>query len=188
MTGLDCDAALVEELRRRAGTQDARARAEHADAAAFSLGEHFGLILAPMQVLQLLPDSAQRRGCLEAIAAHLKPGGLAAIAIVEDCPVGVPASPPIPDVREIDGWVYSSLPLGVIEEDGALVVERLRQTVSPGGSLEESRDSIRLRKLTAAELEDEGRAVGLRPAGRRTLEESEMHAGSVVVLLEGGGR
>ena len=188
VTGLDSDTDLVEEMRRRSGAQDALARAENADASAFSLGERFGLILAPMQVLQLLPQAAQRRSCLAAIATHLKPGGLAAIAIVEDCAVGVPASPPIPDVREIDGWVYSSLPLGVVEEDGALVVERLRQKVSPAGSLEEARDSIRLHKLTAAELEDEGRDAGLRPAGRHTLQESEMHAESVVVLLEAGGR
>jgi len=187
VTGLESDPELVEELRRR-GTSTALAGAVHADAAAFSLGERFGLILAPMQVLQLLPVAERRRSCLAAIAAHLRPGAQAAIAIVEDCATGVPAAPPIPDVRETDGWVYSSLPLGVIEEGDAFVVERLRQKVSPAGSLEETRDSIRLRKLTAAALEDEGREAGLKPAGRRTLEESEMHAGSVIVLLEAGGR
>jgi len=182
--GIDTDPALVEELRRRAGTEGVTLRAELADASGFSLGDQFGLILAPMQVLQLLPGQAELRGCLSATVGHLTPGGLMAIAIVEGSAAGIPSSPPIPDVREQDGWVYSSLPLGVVEEDGALLVERLRQRVSPAGRLEEVRDIVRLRQLTAEGVEEVGRSVGLRPAGRRAIEASEMHAGSVVVLLE----
>ena len=184
VSGIDNDPELVEELRRRSATAGIEVRAERADGSTFALTERFGLILAPMQVLQLLPGPARRADCLSRIAAHLRPGGMAAIALVDDFASGIPSSPPVPDVRELDGRVYSSLPLGVIDEAGELVVERLRQKVSPGGRLEDVRDSVRLQKLSAAELEEEAQAAGLRPAGRRLIEASEMHAGSTVVLLE----
>ena len=38
----------------------------------------------------------------------------------------------LPDVRELDGWVYSSLPLEVAVAGGGIEVRRLRQLVSPG--------------------------------------------------------
>lgn len=188
VAGVDTDPELIRELARRASEAEVDLRAERADAAGFGLGESYRLIIAPMQLFQLLPGPAQRRDCLAAVAAHLEPGGTAAIAIVEGSAAGVPPTPPIPDVRELDGWVYSSLPLGVIEDGDALLVERLRQTVSPAGRLEEARDSVRLQVLSAARLEDEARDAGLRPAGRREIEATEMHAGSVVVLLEAGDR
>ena len=186
--GLDTDPALVEELRRRAAAEALPVHAERGDAAGFSLDRRFGLILAPMQLFQLLPGPAELRAALAATAAHLRPGGLAAIAIVDGAASGIPSSPPIPDVRERDGWVYSSLPLGVVEEGGTLVLERLRQRVSPSGHLDEGRDIVRLRRLSSRELEEEARAVGLHRAGSRTIGAGEAHVGSAVVLLEAGGR
>jgi SAM-dependent methyltransferase len=189
VTGIDHGAELVAELRRRANGEGLDVRAEVADAAAFSLGDRFGLILAPMQLLQLLPDDRQRSECLHSAAKHLNPGGMLALAIVEpgqarSAGADQSASPPLPDARELDGWVYSSLPLGVFESGGALVVERLRQTVTPGGRLEEARSAVQLRILSASQLEEEAGAAGLRAAGRRRIEATEGHVGSTVVLLE----
>ena len=45
-------------------------------------------------------------------------------------------APPLPDVREVDGWVYSSLPLEVRRRRRRLEIRRLRQLVSPAGELE----------------------------------------------------
>jgi SAM-dependent methyltransferase len=181
---IDSDADLIAELRERAANEGLAVGAEQADAAGFSLDQNFGLIVAPMQLVQLLPGADSRRQCLTAAAAHLAPHGVVALAVVETGVTSVPSSPPLPDVRERDGWVYSSMPLGAIREDDSLLVERLRQTVDPDGHLEETHNAVRLRMLSAAQLEEEGRSVGLIPAGRRRIEPTDAHVGSTVVLLE----
>ena len=55
-----------------------------------------------------------------------------------------PASAPLPDVLERDGWVYSSQPTEVAAVPGGMEIRRLRQTVSPDGELTEAADAIRL--------------------------------------------
>jgi hypothetical protein len=45
-------------------------------------------------------------------------------------------------------------------------------------------NEIELRVLSAATLEEEASAVGLRPAGRRQIPATDAHLGSTVVLLE----
>jgi SAM-dependent methyltransferase len=188
VTAIDSDAALVGALRQRA--EGLPVRAEQDNAATFSLAERFALILAPMQLIQLLPHQASAE-CLRAAVAHLQPGGVLALAIVEEthtgpgARIGAPPLPPVPDVRELDGWVYSSLPLDAFEEGDSLVVERLRQTVAPDGQLEESQSAVRLRMLSASSLEKEGQAAGLRRAGRRDIKATENHVGSTAVLMEG---
>lgn len=176
--GLDADPELVERAR------SLGLEAEVGDARDFDLGTSFGLVLAPMQLLQLLAGPAERIACLGSIAEHLSSNGLAAAAIVEAMPAAVDGSSPLPDTREVDGWVYSSLPVGAALGDGEIRIERLRQTVSPGGELSEERDEVCLRELDAETLEGEAREVGLRPAGRLAIEPSEAHVGSTVILLE----
>ncbi|HYP55970.1 MAG TPA: class I SAM-dependent methyltransferase, partial [Solirubrobacterales bacterium] len=87
--GLDREPELLAALEKRASGLPAEA--ELGDAAEFALGARFGLALAPMQLLQLL-DRGQRAGCLRCVASHLRPGGLAALAIVADADV-VPPEP-----------------------------------------------------------------------------------------------
>jgi SAM-dependent methyltransferase len=182
-TGIDSDAALVVAFNERA--DELPASAEVADAREFELGRQFGLVLAPMQLVQLLASGDERIACLSCIASHLQPGGLAAVAIVEEMPHWASSpSPLLPDVREADGWVYSSLPLETVVADEGIVVRRLRQTVSPGGELSDEVDEVRLRVLDAAMLEREAEAAGLRPAGRREIPPTDAHVGSTVVLLE----
>jgi SAM-dependent methyltransferase len=182
--GIDSDPAMATALRERAAAQGLRLRAERGDATHFALERRFALVIAPMQLIQLLPGSTARRRCLRAIAAHLSPSGLVALSIVEAMPAGIASSPPLPDVRELDGRVHSSLPLRTRVEDDLLLVERLRQIVEADGRLSEARDVVRLRLVGAAQLEEEARAAGLRPAGRRQIEPTESHVGSTVVLLE----
>lgn len=193
--GLDADASLVAVLAERAG--ELPVEAEVGDARDFDLGVELGTVLAPMQLLQLFGSAEERTGCLRSAAEHLRPGGLAAVALVEG--LNDPTSPssrlvtpsetkreltsPVPDAREVDGWVYSSLPLETVVDDGAIVVRRLRQTVAPGGELSEEVDEIRLQALDAATIEREALEAGLRPAGRRTIDPTDAHVGSTVVLL-----
>jgi SAM-dependent methyltransferase len=174
--GLDLDPRLIATL----------ADAEPGDALNFELGRRFGLVLAPMQLMQLFGSQSERVRCLKCVATHLAPGGLAAFAIVESMPTPVDGPPPLPDSREVDGWVYSSLPIDAIVESGTIRVRRLRQTVSPQGELEEELYEIGLRELDAATLESEAREAGLKPAGRRTIPPTDAHVGSTVVLLERG--
>jgi len=182
--GLDLDARLTAVLQERAG--ELPAEAEVGDASDFSLGVEFGLVLAPMQLVQLLADSEARVACLGCVAEHLRQGGLAALAIVEDVVTARACefTPPIPDARERDGWVYSSLPLETIVDGEAIVVRRLRQAVSPAGELSEEVDETRLQPLAAARLENEARVAGLRPAGRRRIPASGDHVGSTAVLFK----
>lgn len=197
--GLDRDESLVAALRERAA--ELPVEAEVGDARAFDLGVEFGLVLVPMQLVQLFVDSSERVCCLEGVARHLSATGLAAIAIVDELQATSPPPlssrsrflshsatkrdlvQPLPDAREVDGWVYSSLPLGTVVDDGAIVVRRLRQTVAPGGELSEEMDEVHLRVLDAAELEDEAKFAGLRLAGRREIPATGDHVGSTVVLL-----
>jgi hypothetical protein len=178
---MDENPAFVAELRRDGSA------ATVADARDFELSEKFRLVIAPMQLLQLFEGSDERIGCLRCVARHLAAGGLAAFAIVESMPEPVDAAPPLPDVREVDGWVYSSLPIEAVAADGAIRVRRLRQTVSPDGELSEQVDEVVLRALEAKTLEEEAREVGLEPAGRRAIAATDAHVGSTVVLLRKEG-
>ncbi|MDQ3724293.1 MAG: hypothetical protein M3335_00135, partial [Actinomycetota bacterium] len=150
----------------------------------FAVPEPVALALAPMQFLQLLPSAEDRLACLECLAASLQADGLLAAALVERLPSSNGALPPLPDVREIDGWVYSSLPVAVEVAGGQILLRRLRQTVSPAGELSEVEDELQLQALTAAQLEQEAAQAGFTPAGRRRTPETEAHVGSTVVLLE----
>jgi SAM-dependent methyltransferase len=185
VTAIDNDPALVEALSDRAAQEGLEVAARTADATGFKLEESFPLIVAPMQLIQLLDGAGARASCLRACASHMAPGGRLALAIVDGVATGVPHPPLLPDVREHDGWVYSSLPLGARHEDAALLVERLRQIVDPEGHLSESHDTVRLQTLSAGRLEEEARSAGLRPSGRRLIEPTSSHVGSTIVLLEG---
>jgi len=154
------------------------------DGREYQLPEPVCLALAPMQFLQLLPERDDRLACLRRAAVALRPGGLLAAAIVESLPRSDGALPPLPDVREVDGWVYSSLPVAAVTADDRIVLRRLRQTVSPDGELSEEEDEVQLRTFSAEELEAEAATVGLLPAGRRVIPATDAHVGSTVVLLE----
>ncbi len=109
-----------------------------------------------------------------------------AVAIVDGMPPELieEAPPPLPDTREVEGWVYSSLPLDAGLDGGTIVVRRLRQTVSPIGELTDELDEIPLRLLAAETVEAEAREAGLEPTGRREIPPTDSHVGSVVVLME----
>ena len=91
----------------------------------------------------------------------------------------------MPDVRELDGVVYSSQPTAVREVDGGFVLERLRETVSRDGRRSSEEDLIHIDRVSARALEREGRAAGLRPSGRVAIPATRDHVGSVVVMLDG---
>lgn len=186
VVGIDADPDLARALTERARERSLPARARAADARSFSLGSLHPLVIAPMQVVQLLGGAAGRIAMLSAVAGHLPPGGLLAIALAD--PFGsVPvaqALPPLPDVLEIDGWVLSSTPVDVRQEPDAVAIDRHRQAVSPVGELTEELATIRLDSVSAADLEREGVEAGYRALAALGVPATRDYVGATVVLLE----
>jgi SAM-dependent methyltransferase len=183
VTAVDLDPELCEELSARAA--DMGVEVYVADARDLRLGRAFGLVLAPMQLVQLMGGPEGRGRLLSTIRAHLAPGGLAALAVaLTGDPLPDDAPVPLPDVRELDGWVFSSTPLAVREVSGGWEIVRRRQTVAPDGVLGDSEDVVLLEACSPAQLESEAKQLGLVPAGRRSIAETADHVGSAVVLLE----
>ncbi len=183
VVGVDLDPELVAVLAARAESLPVPVQAIAADARDFQLERGVALALAPMQMLQLLPDAAARGACLSRVAEQLLPGGRLAAAIVERMPEpdGTPA--PLPDVRDVDGWVYSSLPIEAAIGAGEIVVRRLRQTVSPTGELSEERNEVRIHTFSAGQLEAEAGRAGLTAVSRQDIPPTDLHVGSTVVVL-----
>jgi SAM-dependent methyltransferase len=187
--GLDIEPELVAAFNARAEGARLPASAVAGDAREFDLEDRFAAILAPMQLIQLFDSPSERVSCLRCAARHLQPGGTIAVAIVDGFPVELveDAPPPLPDTREMDGWVYSSLPLDAALETGTIVVRRRRQAVSPDGELSDELDEIPLRLLRAETVESEAREAGLEPSGHRRIEPTDAHIGSTVILMERSG-
>ena len=183
VVALDRDPVLLAALAERAAGRPVRT--VRADAEAFDLpGESFGLVLVPMQTIQLLAD---RDAFLRAARRHLRPGGLLAAALAD--PLEGFAAPddalPLPDRAEHAGWRYLSQPVAVRPGADAATIERLRTTLAPDGARTAHADVIELAALRPERLEAEGRAAGFAPEPGRRIAATEEHVGSEVVLLRG---
>jgi SAM-dependent methyltransferase len=182
--GLDRDPELIHELRNRA--RHLPVETICADVLGFELDRQVPLALAPMQFMHLMRSQEERLQCLRQVREALQPRGILAAALLGTLP-SIPdgALPPLPDVREADGWIYSSQPIGLVGWLGPkLLLERLRQTVSPEGTLSEENTKIELLFVEVEELEAEAETVGFVPAGGAVIPETDAHIGSLVVLLE----
>ena len=98
-------------------------------------------------------------------------------------PSGTPE--PMPDVREVDGWVHSSLPLAVRVGSEAIELDRLRQLVSPDGALSEELRTTRLDRLPAAALERELAIAGLEVQSSERIAATEEHVASLLLIAGG---
>ena len=181
VTALDREPELLDVLRRRANGLPVETML--ADASGFSLERRFGLVLVPMQTIQLLPE---RDGFLDSARHHLVPGGLLAAAItttLEDFGELSDAVLPAPDVGAQDGWRFASQPTAVRTLPAATRIERVRRSFAPGGGVSEEDDAIELSHLTVEQLEAEGRAAGFSAEPARRIEATADHVGAEVVLL-----
>jgi SAM-dependent methyltransferase len=184
VTALDDDPILLDALAERAGARGLEVRCIAGDARALDSPGRFSVVLAPMQFMQIMRGEAGRAALLSGVASCLTPGGVFAAAI-SDLDEAIPAKdapPPLPDVGERGGWVYSSLPLDVRPEPNGVAVEWLRQVVSPAGQLTEKRHTELLDSLTPGELEREAAAQGLRPEARHEIGHTEAYIGSMVIV------
>jgi SAM-dependent methyltransferase len=185
VVALDVDAELLGALRERAN--GLQVETVVGDARGFDLaGRHFGLVLAPMQTVQLLGGPEGRAGFLAAARRHLAPGGLVAAALAEQVETFAPGTvAPEPDVGVLDGERLESRPVAVVDEGERLALVRLRQVVGPEGRVRAARDIVHLDRLDAATFEAEAAAHGLRTLPRREIPATEDHVGSTVVVLRG---
>jgi SAM-dependent methyltransferase len=186
VTALDSDPVLLGALRQRAAARGLDVTTVTADAQGFALDGSFGVILVPMQTIQLLVD---RPAFLAAARAHLVPGGLLAAAIADEL---VPFEPdpdylPAPDVGERDGRRYVSQPVSVRLRDATARIERVRTVTAPDGSsaLSAERDLIELAAIDTGTLEAEGTAAGFTPEDAVPIPATADHVGSTVVMLRG---
>jgi SAM-dependent methyltransferase len=180
VVALDNDPALLAALAERAP----EVTTVTADAREFDLSTAFGLVLAPMQLVQILGGQDARLAMLRRVHSHLTDGGSFAAALAEpgDALPDGDASPPLPDMLESEGWVFSSQPLSVRERNGQVVVTRRRQAVSPAGDLREELVEIALELVSVDQFEVELRAAGFTGLERREIPETPDHIGSTVVL------
>ena len=183
---LDVEPAFLEETARRAAAWRVEVETVVADARRFDLGRTFDLVLAPMQLVQLFHGPDERMSMLNAVAAHLRPGGTFAAALMDLAgePLGGDYVPPGPDMRDVGGHVYSSQPVALRPLDGgtALSVDRVRTVVGPDGGRTSTANEVRLELVSADAFEEEVAAAGLVLAGRRTVKATEDYVGSVVVV------
>ncbi len=157
-----------------------------ADARDFVLTRRFALCLMPMQTVQLLGGPTERLRCLRCVRAHLRAGGLAALAIseaLEPFHPGPGVRLPLPDQRELEGVVYSSQPTAIRARANAFVLERRREIVELDGAHRTAEDRTELAALRAGELEREAERAGLRPRARRGIPATVDYVGSTVVIL-----
>ena len=183
VTAVDTDPALLRALADRAGGLPVRTVA--ADVRELALPERFGLVLAPMQLLQIIGGPEGRARFLAVARAHLDAHGTLAAALADPLPELVPPAPelPLPDLVEDGGWVYASQPVAVRREGGATVIERRREAVSPQGARSTATDLVRLDPLSPVELEREAEKAGFEPVGHRRIEPTAEHVGSSVVIF-----
>jgi SAM-dependent methyltransferase len=184
VTALDRDPRLLEALRERASGLPVQTLV--ADARDFDAGRRFALCLVPMQTLQLLGGRSGRRLFWRRARAHLTPGGLLAAAIAVTFEAYAPRRDedlPLPDVREVEGWVLASQPVAIRPQRHATTIERVRQLVAPDGRRTQRRDVVRLDRLDAATAAAEAREAGLAALAPREIPDTPDHLGSEVVLL-----
>ena len=124
--------------RRARGGAGCRPRRSSATPATSTSTSEFALVLAPMQLCSCSPAPASALACLRCVAAHLRPGGRVAVAIVERMPGRAPTTARLRSptcARSTAGSTPACRSTPALDA-GAIVVRRLRQTVSPDGELE----------------------------------------------------
>jgi SAM-dependent methyltransferase len=190
LTALDLDAELLEALRERAAGM--RVETVLADARTFELDRRdFALCIAPMQTVQLLGGAEGRLQFLRRAREHLRPGGALACAIVTeidafDCDAGDVG--PSPEIVRVDGTTYISRATRVRVGRRVVRIERERgmlagEEPSDRAQPQWVRDVIELDRVSVAQLQREGRDVGLEVAGTEAIPATDEHSASVAVIF-----
>jgi SAM-dependent methyltransferase len=191
VTAVDRDQALLDALAQRAAGLDIETVC--ADARALDLPTRdYALCVMPMQTIQLLGGAEGRVAFLSGAQAHVRPGGLIACAIlgdVEPFDCSGRSVGPTPERVCVDGFEYVSRAIRVGQSRRTVSIERERRIVEQPGAegrefdLEVERDLIELDRVSVAMLRRDARAAGLRAEPVITVEATDEHVGSSVVVM-----
>jgi SAM-dependent methyltransferase len=183
VVAIDAEAPLLAALECRAAGLPVQTVV--ADARDFRLDRRFGLILVPMQTLQLFGGRVGRAAFFRGALEHLKRGGLLAAALADamDCFDEEHDAPPPPDAREILGVRYASQLLRVVDERGRAAIHRRRKIVRACSRVEAEDVVVHLDRVSPDEVAAEARELGFIIEPRLYIPETEQHLGSTVVVL-----
>jgi SAM-dependent methyltransferase len=183
---LDADPDLLAELDRRSAAAGLPVETVCADARDFTLEREVAQVIVPMQTMQLLGGSEGRAAFLRCAARHLRSGGLLAAALADAFEGELDEAQvfdPMPDIREVDGTVYASHPVGLRREPGGVVIERIRETVAPDGRRRAEGNEIRLDDLGVDTVAREAAALGFTARPALAVPANDVYVGSEVVVL-----
>jgi SAM-dependent methyltransferase len=179
---VDTEDVLLGALRERAGTLPVTTAV--GDARALELDGTYGLVIAPMQTVQLLGGAEGRAAFLRAARAHLRPGGIVAAAVAHPLEAFDAADVvlPDPDEGEADGQRLVSQPVAIRDEGDRVALVRVRERIGPAGAVREE-DVIHLDRLSPEGLQEEGRAAGLEVRPLLRIPATAEYVDSTVVVL-----
>jgi SAM-dependent methyltransferase len=189
VVAVERDLDLAAELQRMAAERNVSVSVLAADLAfpgELRLPSRPALVIGPLHVIQVL-DTPNRPALLARLREQMAPGGTLALTVVDESTLlssGAASTQILPDMRELEGWVYSSEPLWVQVGEQSLTVRRVRELVSPAGRMERTIHDEILHRISPEALEGEAADAGFRPAGRRQISSGENEADSALVLLE----
>jgi len=182
---VDRDPVLLDALAERATERGLPVRTACCDVRDLDLPGRYALILAPMQLLHVLGGSDGRRAALTRIAAHLEPDGRFVAALLDDdYEVGAGSPDPLPDVREVDDWVYSSEPTEIRISPGSIQMHRRRQRVAPDGTLVETPFAVSLDRFPMAAFDADVRRAGMRVIDAEMIPSSLEYEDSIAMAME----
>ena len=187
VVALDLDRDLLATLSLRAAAAGVAVETVVADASSFELDRRgFAIVMAPMQTVQLLRPEG-RLGFLRSARAHVAPGGLVAIALVDametfdEDHVLLPLPDELVDRRHP---VLQSA--GRAARQGRHRRDRAHPPDRHGrrpAQRERGRPAARPRRRRSHR--GRGRGGGLRVLPSRVIAETDEHVGTTVVLLRG---
>jgi predicted O-methyltransferase YrrM len=189
MIAVERDPDLAADLERLAAERGVSVPVVDGDLAApekLRLPSRPTLVIGPLHVIQVL-DAAARRPLLARLVELMAPAGTVALTVVDESTLlstGAASTQILPDMRELEGWVYSSDPLWVQVGDEALTVRRLRESVSPEGRMDRTVHDEILQRISPEMLEREATDAGFRAVGRLQISSGPNEADSTLVLLE----
>jgi SAM-dependent methyltransferase len=189
---LERDPGLAEELRQAAERLRVPLTvigAELASPLDLTLPSPPALAIGPLHLIQML-DATARPQLLAGLRELLAPGATLALTVVDESTLlsaGAASTQILPDMRELDGWVYSSEPLWVQVSADVLTVRRLRERVSPDGRMDRAIHDEVLHRVSPDRLQVEAEDAGFAAAGVRQISSGPDEADSTVVMLEAPG-
>lgn len=162
VVALEIEPALAAALRARAAGLPVEVLC--ADITRDAPAGSFALVIAPMQVIQVLGGRRQRLAMFRNARACLRPGGTIAVAFVDtvaDRTFGPSELAPLENSLVLDRSTYTSRAVSVQFSQRAIQIVRERRTRGPAGGERRSRDHQALAVLSQPDVIAEAAAAGL---------------------------